>query len=401
MIEKMKFVSITGPNDDIDRVINQYLSKYEIHLENPMLELGSSNNLFPYIESNPYKELLAKGEALKKLISTDTVPETEDMNLQKAEQLIKQLSNDIKQLRNSKKELEKKRDSIQSDYDKISPFVGLKYDIKSILLFKHIKFRFGRIPIEYYTKLEMYMENNNSSIFKKCTTDKQYVWGVYFVPASLSDKCDATYTSMHFERTFIPTESTGTPEEACKQLLKKINGLNEKIAASDAKIKNRLEKDKTLIVTACEKIQTAYENFDVRKMATHTSNDGVIFYIICGWMTESDSSDFMHEIEQDDNVVCIIEDQNGRRRKTPPTKLKNPKIFKPFEMYIRMYGLPAYNEIDPTIFVALTYSFIFGAMFGDVGQGLLLVFGGFLLYHFKKMNLAAIIGTAGGFCQIY
>ena len=106
MIEKMKFVSITGPNDDIDRVINQYLSKYEIHLENPMLELGSSNNLFPYIESNPYKELLAKGEALKKLISTDTVPETEDMNLQKAEQLIKQLSNDIKQLRNSKKELE-------------------------------------------------------------------------------------------------------------------------------------------------------------------------------------------------------------------------------------------------------------------------------------------------------
>jgi len=401
VIEKMKFVSITGPNDDIDRVINQYLSKYEIHLENPMLELGSSNNLFPYIESNPYKELLAKGEALKKLISTDTVPETEDMNLQKAEQLIKQLSNDIKQLRNSKKELEKKRDSIQSDYDKISPFVGLKYDIKSILLFKHIKFRFGRIPIEYYTKLEMYMENNNSSIFKKCTTDKQYVWGVYFVPASLSDKCDATYTSMHFERTFIPTESTGTPEEACKQLLKKINGLNEKIAASDAKIKNRLEKDKTLIVTACEKIQTAYENFDVRKMATHTSNDGVIFYIICGWMTESDSSDFMHEIEQDDNVVCIIEDQNGRRRKTPPTKLKNPKIFKPFEMYIRMYGLPAYNEIDPTIFVALTYSFIFGAMFGDVGQGLLLVFGGFLLYHFKKMNLAAIIGTAGIFSTFF
>ena len=49
----------------------------------------------------------------------------------------------------------------------------------------------------------------------------------------------------------------------------------------------------------------------------------------------------------------------------PPTKLKNPKLFKPFEMYIKMYGLPAYNEMDPTWFVALTYSFIFGAMFGD------------------------------------
>lgn len=52
----MKFVSITGPNDDIDRVINQYLSKYEIHLENSMLELQSSNYVSPYLEANPYKE---------------------------------------------------------------------------------------------------------------------------------------------------------------------------------------------------------------------------------------------------------------------------------------------------------------------------------------------------------
>ena len=70
-------------------------------------------------------------------------------------------------------------------------------------------------------------------------------------------------------------------------------------------------------------------------------------------------------------------------------------------MFIRMYGLPAYNEIDPTIFVALTYAFIFGAMFGDVGQGLLLAVGGFLLYRFKKINLAAIVSCAGIFSTIF
>ena len=41
MIEKMKFLSITGPKSDIDRVVNQYLSKYEIHLENAMAQLLS------------------------------------------------------------------------------------------------------------------------------------------------------------------------------------------------------------------------------------------------------------------------------------------------------------------------------------------------------------------------
>ena len=70
-------------------------------------------------------------------------------------------------------------------------------------------------------------------------------------------------------------------------------------------------------------------------------------------------------------------------------------------MFIRMYGLPANDEMDPTMFVALTYTFIFGAMFGDVGQGLcLFVFGG-LLYLTKKINLAGIISIAGLFSTFF
>ena len=66
-----------------------------------------------------------------------------------------------------------------------------------------------------------------------------------------------------------------------------------------------------------------------------------------------------------------------------------------------MYGLPAYNEIDPTILIGITYSFLFGFMFGDVGQGLCLLAGGYLLYRFKKMNLAAIISCCGFFSTIF
>ena len=58
MIEKMKFISITGPKADIDRVVNTYLSKYEIHLENALSELTSVANLSPFLEVNPYRESL-------------------------------------------------------------------------------------------------------------------------------------------------------------------------------------------------------------------------------------------------------------------------------------------------------------------------------------------------------
>ena len=391
----MKFVSITGPNDDIDRVINQYLSKYEIHLENAMLELQSSEYLSPYLEANPYKELISQGKELISYIDKKDVEYINNLNVEAADRIISKTSKQVTKIKDKIAELEKLKTETQDTCNKISPFVDLNYDISSILHLKHIKFRFGRIPTMYFSKLESYMQNNNSSIFEKCMTDDEYVWGVYFVPACESDKIDATYTSMHFERTFIPGVATGTPEKACEKLTLRINDLTVKIEGLKDQIKHKVETEKNSIFTAYDKITTAYENFDVRKMATHTTNDGEIFYIICGWMSASDSDRFMAEVKSDENVVCIIEEKARSKQKMPPTKLKNPRIFRPFEMYIKMYGLPAYNELDPTIFVALTYSFIFGAMFGDVGQGLCLVIAGFLLYHFKKMDLAAIIGTCG------
>lgn len=64
MIEKMKFISITGPKHDFDRMINTYLSHYEIQLENALLELPKTQDLRPYLENNPYKDLLRDCDAL-------------------------------------------------------------------------------------------------------------------------------------------------------------------------------------------------------------------------------------------------------------------------------------------------------------------------------------------------
>ena len=57
MIEKMQFLSITGPKDDIDRAIEQHLSKYEFQLESTMTELSETTGLKPFIEINPYRDL--------------------------------------------------------------------------------------------------------------------------------------------------------------------------------------------------------------------------------------------------------------------------------------------------------------------------------------------------------
>ena len=76
MIEKMKFVSISGPKNDLDRMVNQYLSHYEIQLENALSELKTVANLRPYLEINPYKAELQTAAALMEEIKGNNSAES-------------------------------------------------------------------------------------------------------------------------------------------------------------------------------------------------------------------------------------------------------------------------------------------------------------------------------------
>lgn len=394
----MQFLSLTGPKEDIDRVIDQYLSKYEIHLENALSELQSVADLNPFLSINPYKITFQHAEELIRLIDGSNLHADPSISLEEAIAVIEDLDQQMDSFRETDIVLEQQRTQLQSSLDLITPFTNLDFDISTILHFKTVKFRFGKISKEYITKFETYVYENLNSIFYKCHDDGNYIWGLYFVLGSESAKIDAVYKSMHFEQIYIPDEYHGTPLSEVRSLQNQIKDINKRIQAHTQKKQNLLLEHSHEIYSAYKKLESQIRNFDVRKLAACTNKHDT-FYILCGWMTAKDAKRFSKELENDPHVYCILEEEHNGS--TPPTKLKNPKPLRPFEMFIKMYGLPSYNEFDPTVFVALTYAFIFGWMFGDVGQGLCLAVGGFALYAWKKINLAAIIGYAGIFSTIF
>ena len=375
MIEKMNFLSITGPKADIDRVVNTYLCKYEIHLENALSELTTVESLTPFLEVNPYRDALNSINTIYEELKTPPATSNRSPGIETALSTVKEIRSQADQLQKKQSELEETCSSLEESLRIIRPFRNIDYDISSILHLKYIHFHFGRIEKQYYEKFKKYIYDNLNTIFLKCDEDDQYVWGVYFVPKHEAHKIDAAYSSMHFEKIFVPDNYTGTAHQA------------------------------ETIVTARNTLLQFSRNFDVRKAAACTGKHEN-FYILCGWMTEADTRAFQADISSDEKIFCLVDGEDTNTPKhdqnhQPPTKLKNPKLFKPFEMYVKMYGLPAYGEMDPTWFVAITYSFIFGAMFGDAGQGLLLFIGGLFLYKRKHIDLAGIISCAGVFSTFF
>lgn len=401
MIEKMKFLSITGPKADIDRMTETYLSKYEIHLENALSELTEVANLSPFLEINPYKEALSTIDSFYEQLEDPSQISPELMDIEKAIKTVRAVQDGFRHLEEEKSRLQSEHAEILDPLKIIRPFKNLNFDVSEILNFKYIHYRFGRIEKQYLQKFEKYIYDNLDTLFIKCGEDEMYVYGVYFVPEHQAHKVHAVYSSMHFERIFIPNEYHGTAAEAFEKLDTRHREIHKALDANKEASHKFLQDNSTKIVSAKAALDACSSSFDIRKLAACTPGDTNTFYILCGWMTEKDALAFQKDIQNDEKIFCLMEDQKAPATQKPPTKLRNPKLFKPFEMYVKMYGLPAYNEMDPTWFVAITYSFIFGAMFGDVGQGLVLFLGGLFLYKTKKMDLAGIISCAGVFSVFF
>ena len=401
MIEKMKFLSITGPKADIDRMTETYLSKYEIHLENALSELTEVASLSPFLEINPYKEALSTIDSFYDQLEDPSQITPEPMDIENAIQTVRKIQEGSRRLEEEKARLQSEHAEVLDPLKIIRPFKDLNFDVSSILKFKYIHYRFGRIEKQYLQKFEKYIYDNLDTLFIKCGEDDLYVYGVYFVPEHQAHKVHAVYSSMHFERIFIPDEYQGTASEAFAKLDARHREIHQALDANKEASRKFLVNNSVRIVSAKAALDACSSSFDIRRLAACTPGDNNTFYILCGWMTEKDALAFQKDIQNDEKIFCLMEDQKAPANKKPPTKLKNPKLFKPFEMYIKMYGLPAYNEIDPTWFVAITYSFIFGAMFGDVGQGLVLFLGGLVLYRTKHMDLAGIISCAGVFSVFF
>lgn len=400
MIEKMKFLSLTAPKTEFDRVVDSYLSKYEIHLENALSELRSVKDLRPFVETNPYREEWKLANDLVQNLPAQNTP-VRERSLEEAVDAVRSIRQTLAQLNDREAELEKQLETYTASYEQVAPFTQLNYDISSILHFRCIKFRFGRISLEYFEKFQSFVYDAVDTILFKCREDEEYVWLVYFTPAPCADKVDAIYASMHFERLFLPDDYEGTPKEAAQLLEEKIAGVKADLEKLCKERQSVLESRREELTGAAERLNRYTRNFDVRKLAACTNHDDNTFFILCGWMTARDAAAFQKESESDKDLFLILEPDHNDILSKPPTKMRNPGIFRPFEMFIQMYGLPDYNEIDPTILVAITYSVFFGFMFGDMGQGLCLLIGGFLLYRAKKMNLAAIISCCGFFSTIF
>ena len=270
MVEKMKLLHITGPKEDIDRVADQYLSKYDIHFENALTSLSTLSNVRPFVETNVYKDAYSKAKTLWEYLKEEPVSDLEKITPKEAEQIVDTVYTLAEEILKKQEELKQQRLSVQKLMEQIEPFRDLDYDFKKILEFHYIDFRFGRISRDYYQKLEKYFHDTDYALFYECQSNENYVWGVYFVPKTYTIEVDAVCLSFHFERLYIPDSFEGTPDSAyveAEEALKKNSEEKEKLEQC---LQDTVRKHLKKIQSAYATLDSYCSNFEIRKLAVCT-----------------------------------------------------------------------------------------------------------------------------------
>ena len=102
------------------------------------------------------------------------------------------------------------------------------------------------------------------------------------------------------------------------------------------------------------------------------------FYIGEVWIPEIYYSELEKEIktlgkENERLLLPQFEDFTQENNRTYRTFFRTNDFSYPFQEIVNTYGIPRYKEANPGLFTIITFPFLFGIMFGDIGHGTLLL----------------------------
>lgn len=393
-VENIKAFSIIGHKRAIDDVVS-VLGKSKVFQPDEVSNFYSDIQGFNrFTSQSKYSEPLNRISNIMKVLSiTPRYIRTKkkfNPDFETIDSYSIRLSEKVEALENKRSALQKEYNECKRAKEETSHFVSIDRNIEELLEMEYVKAVFGRIPKENVKKLGTENFKTDFIEFIPCSEEGTYIWAVYFVPITQYEKAERIFSRLYFEKSSFGSMEEA-PEEKYKRLKADVEKLKKQLDQINKKIENySSEKEKKIL-----SYYTKAAEFNLyQTIKTHAMERGESF-CLTGWVPEKQAKEIKTKLESIESVEVSVSNGNDELQLSPPVKLKNFFLARPFQFYTEMYGVPKYKEIDPTAFIAFTYVVLFGIMFGDVGHGFLVMIAGALMWFVRRMAIGKILLPCG------
>ncbi len=199
------------------------------------------------------------------------------------------------------------------------------------------------------------------------------------------EKANPILAKYSLERIEVPEGGEGTPRELIRAYEEKLSEKEEELERARKDAEALAGKYYDDVVFYQELMENERDKATVLPMLARTN----MTFALTGWLPRKNVPEVLEGIKRvtGGKAYINIREPTEDELDEIPIKLRNPSWARPFEMLTQMYGVPKYNEIDPTPIIAFTYSFFFGFMLTDFMYGLIIaIIAALLVKGHKKFN---------------
>jgi len=341
---------------------------FERRIQNVMQTLGIEESLSPSTDPDA-------------MIEIDTVRPV----LEQIEQEVKGITDQLSAQRKNKEQLE-------NTLHQLEPLADIDLDISTLHDSHYLFSTLGTMPVEHVERLQTSL-SRIPFVFLPLREDNQKAVVWLAGAQNNKDVLERAARSAYLTPFSLPEGYQGTPAEIIQRLHGNIQECDQMIATLEKEVA-QLEQ------TYCNKLQPMLWNTRAsRMMADAIVRYGKLqyTYFIVGWVASSSLEYITRKLAEISKEVLIetFPAKRNSKDQNVPVLLKHPSFLSSFQMLVTTYAEPRYNELDPTWLVAITFPLLYGTMFGDVGQGLVLAFLGWLLIS-KKVKALRGLASLGG-----
>lgn len=118
----------------------------------------------------------------------------------------------------------------------------------------------------------------------------------------------------------------------------------------------------------CRDLLAALDARDLSRVTTHA-------FVLEGWLPADARPRLRQALDRRFGAEVVLEElgQDEWTAEDAPVVLRNPRLFRPFELLVSLLPLPRYGSIDPTPYMAVFFPMFFGLIMGDVGYAAVLL----------------------------
>ncbi len=307
----------------------------------------------------------------------------------------------LEEERRLKKQIEEK-DSLLKRLQLLAP-AQIDFTRLSRLMFTSC--RFGVIPPENFERLEESLSDIHHALIKIQTSKDRLVLGAFCLKEDLP-VMERALRSAFFNEIALPSDLKGTTDEIIKQLEKERVPLTQRLQELGKEKEQAQKRYGQSLLLIREKAHLA------KLLIEAASKFGKIdhTYLLTGWIPVDLYKSLKEKIlKATDNkaIVDAVDPEDLREVRSGIVKIpilfNNPLLIRPFERLTTLYGIPSYQEVEPTVFLAISFVILFGMMFGDVGHGLVLFLAGFYIFKrlYKYLDYGIILMECGVSSMIF